>query len=413
MALFASEGRPLAERLRPQRLEDFAGQEHLLGEGAPLRRMLETGDPANLILWGPPGSGKSTLAALLAKHARAQRMRIHASEEGAEALRRAVERGRTLRRTGGQLVVIVEEIQHLHRGQQELLLRALEEGDLTLLATTTQNPFYALVPPLVSRCLVFQLEPLSEEALSRILTRAMKDPALQDLQVPEEGKRALLRAAQGDARRLLNILERIAGSGETLVQPEVVERFAGVLPVYFGRDQLYDVISAFIKSVRGSDPDAALYWLAHLLRAGVDPRYIARRIVILASEDIGLADPQALPLAVSSAQALEMLGLPEGALALAEATLYLAMAPKSNSVLQALSRARRAAERPPEVPAHLKDAHHPRAREWGATGYRYPHEAPKHFIPQVYHPGERFYEPGDQGYELRLRAFLRWLRGEI
>ncbi|NPA06287.1 MAG: replication-associated recombination protein A [Chloroflexi bacterium] len=416
---------PLATRMRPRSLDEFVGQRHLVGPEGPLRRVIKTGLslPA-LILWGPPGTGKTTLAYLLAQSLDAHVARISAVLAGKADLLKVIEEAREQRRLYDRpTVLFIDEVHRWNRAQQDALLPYLEDGTLYFIGATTENPYFALVPALVSRAHVFTLEPLSEEEVLLLLRRALADPrgyGDQAVQVSEEALRYIAAAAQGDARRALNTLEFAIDSAPTDAQGvrRVDEAWARAvlqrpaLRYDRDRDAHYDTISAFIKSIRGSDPDAALYYLAVMLEAGEDPRFIFRRLLILASEDVGLADPQALVVVNAAAQAFERVGMPEGVYLLSQATLYLATAPKSNSTkaffrAQAYIRERGAGE----VPLHLRDASRDREALGHGQGYRYPHDEPGHFVPQVYLPESareaRFYIPTAQGYEARIRDRLR------
>ncbi|NPA26663.1 MAG: replication-associated recombination protein A [Chloroflexi bacterium] len=416
---------PLATRMRPRSLDEFVGQTDLVGPGRPLRRALEQGRgfPA-LILWGPPGTGKTTLAYLLAQSFDAHVARLSAVLAGKADLLKVIDQAREQRRLYGRpTVLFIDEVHRWNRAQQDALLPYLEDGTLHFIGATTENPYFALVPALLSRAQVFQLEPLSEEAILTLLRRALTDPrgyGGQPVQVDEDALRYLAAAAQGDARRALNALELAVESAAPDAQGRrhvdlawaraVLQRPA--LRYDRDRDAHYDTISAFIKSVRGSDPDAALYYLAVMIEAGEDPRFILRRLLILAAEDVGLADPNALVVVQAAAQAFERTGMPEGIYFLSQATLYLATAPKSNStkaVFQAQAYVREHGAG--EVPLPLRDASRDREALGHGQGYRYPHDEPGHFVRQVYLPAEardaHFYEPSDQGYEAQVWERLR------
>jgi putative ATPase len=408
---------PLAARMRPRSFEEFVGQSHLVGPGSALSKLVEGGHLTSTVLWGPAGTGKTTLAHLLAAAVGAEITQLSAVSSGVADARKVMEsakRGPGLFRT----VLFVDEVHRWSKNQQDVLLPAVEEGTITLIGATTENPYFSLNTPLLSRCLLLRLEPLTADDLRALLRRALGDPerGLGGLAVgvTDDAVEHLVEIAGGDARMALTGLEAavLAASSAGLdevsreLAAEAVQRRA----VVYDRqgDAHYDVISAFIKSIRGSDPDAALFWLARMLEAGEEPRYIARRMIVHASEDVGLADPRALQIAVAAAQALEHVGLPEARLNLAEAAVYLARAPKSNSVYAALSAAMDDAASADPVPTHLRDASYPGARTLGhGKGYRYPHDYPGHVVEQEYRParftGRRYYEPSGEGEESEER----------
>ncbi len=402
---------PLAARMRPRTFEEFVGQGHLVGEGKALATLVEKGHLPSLILWGPAGTGKTTLAQLLADAVGADLMRLSAVSSGVADARKIMDGAR-----GGlfRTVLFVDEVHRWSKAQQDVLLPAVEDGTVTLVGATTENPYFSLNGPLLSRCLLLRLEPLSEEDLATLVRRALEDPVRGmgklGLSIDDDALTHLVEVAGGDARMALTGLEAAAlaaqGAGEPVItRPRAADAVQRKAIVYDRQgDAHYDVISAFIKSIRGSDPDAALFWLARMLEAGEDARFIARRMIVHASEDIGLADPRALLVAVAAAQAVEHVGLPEARLNLAEAALYLARAPKSNSVVAALSKATEDAASADAVPAHLRDASYPGAKQLGhGAGYRYPHDYPGHQVAQEYRPvrfqGAVYYEPSGQGEE--------------
>jgi putative ATPase len=406
---------PLAARMRPRSFEEFVGQSHLVGPGKVLSKLVEGGHLPSIVLWGPAGTGKTTLAHLLASAAGAQLTQLSAVSSGVADARKVMEgakAGPGLFRT----VLFVDEVHRWSKNQQDVLLPAVEEGTITLIGATTENPYFSLNTPLLSRCLLLRLEPLTAEDLLALLQRALEDPerGLGGLGVhaTKDALEHLVEISGGDARMALTGLEAAALAASSTGAAEVTRELAAEAvqrrAVVYDRqgDAHYDVISAFIKSIRGSDPDAALFWLARMLEAGEDPRYIVRRMIIHASEDIGLADPRALQIAVAAAHALEHVGLPEARLNLAQAALYLARAPKSNSVYTALVAAMEDAASADPVPTHLRDASYPGARKLGhGEGYRYPHDYPGHEVEQEYRPvrfsGRRYYEPSGQGEERR------------
>lgn len=415
---------PLAERLRPRTLADVVGQAHLLGPGRPLRVAFESGQPHSCILWGPPGVGKTTLARLMAQAFDAQFIAISAVLGGVKDIRDAVERAQAAR-SGLQpqgSVLFVDEIHRFNKSQQDALLPHLESGLFHLVGATTENPSFELNAALLSRAAVYVLQPLTPDELAQLVARAQ---ALGDVPaLTPDALQALLGYADGDARRLLNTLETLATvarvQGAALIDADGMQHVLGEQLRRFdkGGDQHYDQLSAFHKSIRGSQPDAALYWLARLLDGGADPQHITRRLVAIASEDIGNADPRALPLAMAAAQALERQGLPEGELALAQATTYLAVAPKSNAAYVAWQQAkafvRQDGSRP--VPAHLRNAPTALLRQLGhGAAYRYPHDEP-----DAYAAGERYwpdgvapppwYQPVPRGLEIKMADKLARLR---
>jgi putative ATPase len=401
--------RPLATRMRPRTFQEFVGHHHLLGEGKPLTKLIEGGHLPSIILWGPPGTGKTTLAHLLTNAVGADLQQLSAVSSGISDARRVVEHSKTtLLRT----VLFVDEVHRWNKAQQEVLLPAIEDGSITLIGATTENPYHALVSPLLSRALLLRLEPLEDKEIKTLLQIALVDMerglGALGVTVTDDALDYLVEIAGGDARQALTGLEAtvlLAEADETVIDAQrVSDAVQKRIVVYDRGDNHYDVLSAFIKSMRGSDPDATLFWLSRMLHAGEDPRVIARRLVIFASEDVGIADPHALPIAIAAVQAVEHVGLPEARLNLAHAAIYLARAPKSNSVIVALQRAMSDAESNDQVPAHLRDSHYRGASEIGAgVGYRYPHDFPGHWVEQPYRPERfqehRYFEPSGQGDE--------------
>ncbi|MCC5846209.1 MAG: replication-associated recombination protein A [Verrucomicrobia bacterium] len=409
--------RPLAARMRPESLNEIAGQTHILGEGKLLRRAIEADRLDSLILYGPPGCGKTSLAEVIARVTRRRFTRVSGILGNVAELRKILEPARDLRlRAGQETVLFIDEIHRFNKSQQDILLPYVEEGDVTLIGATTHNPFFFINSPLVSRSRVFQLEPVPPEAIQALLRRALTDPrglAHISCEVTDDALAHLAAVCEGDARKALNALEiavlTTAPGPEGLIsvtRAEAEESIQKKAVVYDkDEDEHYDTISAFIKSVRGSDPDAAIYWLAKMLTAGEDPRFIARRLVILASEDIGNADPRGLSIAVAAMQAVEFVGMPEAQLTLSQATTYLACAPKSNAATLAIGEAMRDVQsgKVLPVPRHLRDAHYKGSKELGHTGYQYAHDAEHHFVDQEYAPTDKiYYAPTQQGYEATL-----------
>ena len=405
--------------MRPRDFDEFAGQEHILGQGRVLRRSIEADHVPSMILWGPPGSGKTTLAHLIAGITQAHFAPVSAVTAGVADLRKLIDAARERRGMHGrQTLLFVDEIHRFNKAQQDVILPHVEEGAVTLIGATTENPSFEVVAPLLSRCRVFTLNALSDEDVAAIVARAIADDerGIGDMRarLADDAMNHLVVMANGDARTALNALELAVWAtaadegGERLVMLATVEDALQHRSILYDKagDQHYDTISAFIKSVRGSDPDAAVYWLSRMIEAGEDPLFIARRLVILAAEDVGMADPQGLPVAVAAQQAVHFIGMPEGAIPLAEATVYLATAPKSNSAYAALNRAREDARqtRNDPVPLHLRNAVTSLMRQQGyGKGYRYAHDYPGNFAPMDNLPpslaDRRYYVPGDQGYE--------------
>jgi putative ATPase len=423
---------PLAARLRPRTLEEFVGQEDIVGPGRLLRRAIETDRLfSSIILWGPPGSGKTTLARIIANSTRSHFETISAVLAGVAELRRVIQAARELRRLHNQRTILfVDEVHRWNKAQQDALLPHVEDGTITLIGATTENPYFEVIGALVSRSRIFQLRPLTDDQVRQIIAVALTDRERgfgdRRVQLDPEALDHLVRVAGGDARNALNALELAVestpadASGQVRITLEVAQESIQRRAVLYDKDgdAHYDTISAFIKSVRGSDPDAALYWLAKMLYAGESPRFILRRLLILAGEDIGLGDPLGLVVASAAAQAFEYVGLPEGVYPIVEATLYLATAPKSNSAGAYFKAYQWLEDRGAiEVPTHLQDANRDAKALGHGEGYEYPHAHPEHHIGQQYLPasllGTYFYVPSSEGYEAQVRERLdRWRKAQ-
>jgi putative ATPase len=414
---------PLAWRMAPRTLDELVGQQQLVGKGRLLRRAVESDRLSSAIFYGPPGTGKTALARIIAMTSKSSFQRLNAVTSGVADLRQLIDGARLRMETSGRkTIVFVDEIHRFNRAQQDALLPSVEEGTITFIGATTQNPFFAVTSPLVSRSQIFQFQPLSPDDIVALLDRAISDTkhglGNMNIKLDDDAKKHWANSSDGDARRALNALEVAAMTTDpgkngvihiTLdVAQESIQRKA---IVYDGTgDDHYDTISAFIKSMRGSDPDAAIYWLAKMLEAGEDPRFIARRIVICASEDVGNADPQALVVANAAMQVSEFIGMPEAQIPLAQAAIYVACAPKSNASYLAISDARKDVREQPTfpVPKHLRDANYPGAKRFGhGKGYKYAHDYPGHHVEQVYGPPDKqFYKPTGLGYEANIKKAL-------
>ncbi len=419
---------PLAARMRPRTLDEFVGQEEIVGPGKLLRRAIETDRLfSSIILWGPPGTGKTTLAMVIANQTRSHFDTLSAVLAGKAELKEVIDKAIERRRLYGQRTILfVDEVHRWNKAQQDALLPHVENGAVVLIGATTENPYFEVIGALVSRSRVFQLRPLEDKDVRLILERALQDPergyGKLKVRIDEAALEHLIRVAGGDARNALNALELAVESTppdekeQIRITLEVAQESIQRRAVLYDKDgdAHYDTISAFIKSIRGSDPDAALYWLAKMLYAGEDPRFILRRLIILAGEDIGLGDPLGMVVASAAAQAFDYVGLPEGIYPIVEATLYLATAPKSNSAgayFKAFQRIEQ--EGIIQVPQHLQDATRDAQALGHGKGYQYPHESPDHFLPQQYLPkellGTYFYQPSEQGYEAQVKERLaRW-----
>ncbi len=413
---------PLAARLRPRNLDEVVGQQHLLGPGKPLRALIEADRLSSVILWGPPGTGKTSVAQLIARTTAKAYVQLSAVSATVKDIRETTAAAQDrLGQHGQGTILFLDEVHRFNKAQQDALLPAVESGLLVLVGATTENPFFEVNPPLLSRSTLFRLELLDHDALVALVRRGL---AAEGASIDDEALDLLVDRAAGDGRHALTSLEvavalaadrtgAAAGGAALAVTVDDVEGALGTKAIRYGRDEHYDVISAFIKSIRGSDPDAGLYWLARMLEAGEDARFIARRLVILASEDVGAADPLSLLVADAAARAVEFVGLPEAQLNLAQAVVHLATAPKSNAVAQGIWTAREEVRTGPggEVPLHLRDAHYKGATSLGhGTGYEYPHDDPTGWVAQEYLPselsGRRYYRPTEHGREARVRDEL-------
>ncbi len=407
---------PLAARLRPRTLDEVVGQDHLLAPGRPLRSLIEADRLSSVVLWGPPGTGKTTLAEVIATTTAKAFERLSAVTAGVKDVRAVTDRARDrLGQRGVGTILFLDEVHRFNKAQQDALLPSVESGLLVLIGATTENPYFEVNPPLLSRSTLFRLEPLPPDAVRALLVRGLE---AEGADADDAALTHLADRAAGDGRHALTSLEvavALAGARAAGGRPHVevadAEGALGTKAMRYGRDDHYDVISAFIKSIRGSDPDAALHWLARMLEAGEDARFIARRIVIAASEDIGMADPMSLVVADAAARAVELVGLPEAQLNLAQAVVHLATAPKSNRVALGIWKAREDVRNRPmgEVPVHLRDAHYQGARSLGhGKGYEYPHDDPRGWVPQEHLPpelaGTTYYDPTPHGAEGRRAA---------
>lgn len=421
---------PLAARMRARTLDEFVGQKQVVGSGTVLRRMIERDQLSSAIFWGPPGCGKSTLAMLIARHTRAHFDTFSAVLSGVAEVRKGIEAARTRRKaTGQRTILFVDEIHRFNKAQQDAFLPHVEDGTIILIGATTENPYFEVNTPLLSRARIFRFEALSEEDIRELIQRSLADPerGLGKLQpqLTPEAEAHLLGSAGGDARNVLNALEIAVltapeeSDGTRVVTLELAEEAIQQRVLAYDKDgdQHYDIISAFIKSMRGSDPDAAVYWLHRMLAAGEDPRFLCRRMVIHAAEDVGMADPNALLVATAAAQALEFVGLPEAQIPMTQAAIYIATAPKSNAVVKAIGKVKEDLQTRPHgpVPLHLRDSHYKGAKHLGhGKGYQYPHDFPGGYIPQQYIPDGAasgpYYEPTENGHEAEIRERMRRLR---
>ena len=418
---------PLAARMRPQALDEFVGQSEIMSPGKMLRRAIETDTVSSLIFWGPPGTGKTTLARLIAVSTRSHFSSVSAVTAGVQDLRQVIAEARDRKRLSGQrTTVLVDEIHRFNKAQQDALLPHVEDGTIVFIGCTTENPFFSVIPALVSRSRIYHFNPLSEDDLTLLVNRALADETRGfgriQITLDDDARQHLVAIAGGDARIALNTLEAAVAASPTDAQGRIhitrplAEEAAQRRAILYDKsgDAHYDTISAFIKSLRGSDPDAAVYWMAKMIYAGEDPRFLARRMMIFAAEDVGLADPQALLVAVAAAQALELLGLPEAQFPLAEACLYLATAPKSNSCFAFFRALQDVQEKGAgSVPLHLRNKLPPGDKA-PQTAYKYPHDYPYHHVAQQYLPDERanttYFTPGELGFEKTVAERVKWWR---
>jgi putative ATPase len=417
--------KPLAERMRPGSIEEFVGQRHLLGPGKFLREMVGAGRLRSLILWGPPGSGKTTLARILARSGDAHCVNFSAVSSGVKELKKIIEEAERFHRLGKPTVVFVDEIHHFNKAQQDTFLPEVEKGTLILIGATTENPSFEVIAPLLSRCQVLVLHSLAPEEMGSIIDRALGDRisglGALELEIAADGREFLIQQSQGDARVALNALENAADmvrnvKGRKRIELSHLQEALQKKSLLYDKsgEEHYNVVSAFIKSLRDSDPDAALYWLMRMLEAGEDPLFIARRMVILAAEDIGNADPQALQVAVAAKDAVHFVGLPEGQIPLAQATTYLATAPKSNASYKAMLAAAADVQKKGAlpVPLHLRNTPTPLMEKLGyGKGYKYAHDFPDHVVEQEHFPeglkGRKYYMPSDSGYEKTIKDRIK------
>ncbi len=423
---YGNQNIPLAERMRPVSLDEFAGQKHLIGEGKPIRIMIEKSEPSSMILWGPPGVGKTTLALLIANLVKAEFIQLSAISSGVKDVRAAIEKAEyNLKKKGKKTILFIDEIHRFNKAQQDSLLQSAEKGTIILIGATTENPSFEVISPLLSRSRVYILEELTKDDFLFIISNVLsKDKLLSKLKIEIEDKDFLIGLSNGDARRLLNGIElavKLTKPGKDDVIHLTNEIFKETFQANYikydkNQEEHYNIISAFIKSVRGSDPDAAVYWMARMLKGGEDPKFIARRMIVLASEDIGNADPYALTLATSAFTAVDYIGMPEATLVLAQAATYLASCPKSNSSYMAISKAKEDVNNHPayDVPIYLRNAPTKLMKDLNyGKDYKYAHDFEKNFVEQQYLPDELkdriYYDPSENGEEGKLKKRLKEL----
>lgn len=426
----AKEEAPLAKRMRPTTLDEIVGQEHILGSDKLLYRVIKADKLSSIILYGPPGTGKTTLAKVIANTTSAAFKELNATTSGKKDIEEVVKEAKdNLGMYGKKTILFVDEIHRFNKAQQDYLLPFVEDGTVVLIGATTENPYFEVNGALISRSSIFKLNPLSKENIKNLIKRAIEDNekgmGAYDVTITNEAVDFLADVSEGDARHALNAIElgvlstdRDEKTGKIVIDISVAEECIQRRNLRYDKsgDNHYDVISAFIKSMRGSDPDAATYYLAKMLYAGESVTFIARRIMICASEDVGNADPQAIVVATACAQAVERVGMPEAQIILCQAATYVACAPKSNSVVNAIFAATDAVKQvgDAQVPPHLRDAHYSGAKNLGNVGYKYAHDYPKHYVKQQYLPdaleGSRFYEPGDNGYEKEIKEWFKYIK---
>ncbi len=418
--LFSKGKRPLAFRLQPENFDEFVGQAHILGKGKPLRKLIEKDAVKSSVFWGEPGTGKTTLARLIAKLSNSEFIEINAVTSNIKEIKEALKKGRANFDIGKKTILFIDEIHRFNKIQQDALLPDIEAGNVILIGASTENPYFSLVPALRSRAKLYRFNPLSIEEIKELILWALRDKRglkNKNLSISEDTLSLLARLSGGDGRKVFNFLEEIASivSVGSEITKEIIKKIASGESTRYGKgDYHYDVISAFIKSIRGSDVDAALYYLARMLKGGEDPMFIARRLVILASEDIGNANPEALLISNAAMNIVSKIGMPEAALTLAQATIYLAMSPKSNAVYRSIGNAIEAVESGDilPVPVYLRDSHYSGAEDIGhGKGYLYPHSFPRHYVRQKYLSEERkFYSDDEIGFEKQLKNWLKEMR---